>query len=364
MDQLIARFNELVADPYLRAVVIFGTSLLVAIFIRQVLVKFVLMMTSRTSSEIDDDLIFALRRPVIASVVLLGIWWGLAGIVLAPVAARICFGVLKTLAVFIWTGGAMNVGRVFLEAMSRNHHRLPWIQPKTLPLLQICWKVFIVSLFVYFLLLAWKINPTSWLASAGVMGIAIGFAAKDTLANLFAGVFIVADAPYQIGDFVVLDNNLRGEIREIGIRSSRIQTRDDIEVTVPNAVIANGQIINETGGPNQKMRVRVKVGAAYGSDIDLVRRTLIECTTGAPHVVLDPAPRVRFRQFGDSGLLFELLAWIEAPVYRGRVIDDLNSKVYKAFRQAEIEIPYPKQDVYIRALPETKRPAGEPTGRS
>jgi small-conductance mechanosensitive channel len=266
---------------------------------------------------------------------------------------------VKTLVVLIWTAAALRVGSIFLEAMSRNQDKLAWIQPKTLPMLKIAWKVLVLGGLFYFILISWHINVTSWVASAGVLGLAIGFAAKDTLANLFAGVFIIADAPYKIGDFVILEGGIRGMVTDIGMRSSRILTRDDVEVTVPNAVIANGEIINESGGRHQKMRVRVKISAAYGSDVDQVRALLLSCVEGIEHVVAFPEPRVRLREFGPSGLLFELLAWVDEPVYRGRVLDQLNGRVYKAFNEAGIEIPYAKQDIYVRGLPEATEPVPE-----
>ena len=90
---------------------------------------------------------------------------------------------------------------------------------------------------------------TAWLASAGVVGIAVGFAAKDTLANLFSGVFILADAPYKIGDYIVLDaTGMRGKVTQIGLRSTRLITRDDVEVTIPNSIMGNSQVINQSGG--------------------------------------------------------------------------------------------------------------------
>jgi MscS family membrane protein len=85
---------------------------------------------------------------------------------------------------------------------------------------------------------------TAWLASAGIIGIAVGFAAKDTLANLFSGVFILADSPYKLGDYVVLEDNSRGKVTQIGLRSTRMLTRDDVEVTVPNSIMGNTKIIN------------------------------------------------------------------------------------------------------------------------
>jgi len=227
-------------------------------------------------------------------------------------------------------------------------YELARIQEKTLPLFDIALKLVVVGGVLYFVCIAWKIPLTSWLTSAGIVGIAVGFAAKDTLANLFSGLFIIADAPYRLGDFIILDAGLRGIVTDIGIRSTRLLTRDDIEVTVPNAVIGNAKIINETGGPHEKMRVRVKVSAAYGSDIDLVEEVLLASAGQVEHVSSEPAPRVRFRSFGGSGLEFELLAWIDEPVFRGRTLHALNSRVYKAFGEAGIEIPYNKLDLYIK----------------
>jgi MscS family membrane protein len=352
-------FSNLSETPALQAALVLTATLALALLVRLLLFRVVLGLSRRTRSGIDDSLVMALRNPVFITILLVGIGWGTLSFTLASGLRFAVSGAIKTLIALIWTGTALKVGDIFLEAMSRNQDRLAWIQPKTLPILRIAWKVLVIGALAYALMIAWHINPTSWLASAGVMGLAIGFAAKDTLANLFAGIFIIADAPYQIGDFVVLKNGVRGVVTDIGMRSSRILTRDDVEVTVPNAIIANAEIINESGGRHQKMRVRVRISVAYGSDIDRVRGILLACARDVPHVVETPAPRVRLREFGDSGLLFELLTWIEEPIYRGLVLDELNTRVYKAFGEAGIEIPYAKQDVYVRQLPPT---GGNATG--
>ena len=192
---------------------------------------------------------------------------------------------------------------------------------------------------------------TAWLASAGIVGIAVGFAAKDSLANLFSGVFILADAPYKIGDFVVLSSGERGQITKIGIRSTRMLTRDDVEVIVPNSIMGNTTIVNESGGPHKKYRIRVKVGVSYGSDIDQVREVLLDIAANEEAVCLDPLARVRFRLFGASSLDFELLCWVNEPLVSGRVIDALNCAVYKRFQELNIEIAYSKHDLYIKEMP-------------
>ena len=184
-----------------------------------------------------------------------------------------------------------------------------------------------------------------------VIGIAVGFAAKDTLANLFSGISIVADAPYKIGDYVVIDTGERGKVTHVGMRSTRILTRDDVEVTIPNAVIANAKIVNESGGPWVKHRIRVPVGVAYGSDVDEVCKLLEETAKEHPRVVKQPAPRVRMRAFGTSSLDFELLAWIDHPELRGLVRHELLIVIYKALNENDIVIPFPQTDIHLRSTP-------------
>ena len=254
-SQMQAKVAEILVDPMLRAVAIVLVSVLVALLARVILSTVVPFFTRKTKTEIDDQIVLAFRQPIFVSVVLAGIAWAFNGFT-APTATRfVIFSLIKTLLVFSWASALMKIGKIFLETLSRHAGKLALVQPRTVPLFDILVKVVVVGGAAYFALLAWNINVTGWLASAGVVGIAVGFAAKDTLANLFAGIFILADAPYKLGDFIILDNGERGQVTDIGIRSTRILTRDDVEVTVPNAVIANSKIINETGGPHEKERV-------------------------------------------------------------------------------------------------------------
>ena len=127
-------------------------------------------------------------------------------------------------------------------------------------------------------------------------------------------------------------------------------TRDDIEITIPNAVIANSKIINESGGPYEKERVRVNISVAYGTNIDKVREILMDIASSAEDVCQDPKPRVRFREFGDSALLFQLLFWIEKPEMRGRVTDQINGYIYSKFMEQKIEIPFPQSTVHLKKV--------------
>jgi small-conductance mechanosensitive channel len=133
----------------------------------------------------------------------------------------------------------------------------------------------------------------------------------------------------------------------IGLRSTRILTRDDIEITIPNGVIGNSKIVNEAGGPSQKHRIGLKVGVAYGSDIDHVIATLQQVAAGVDGVSSTPEARVRFRSFGDWALQMELQCWIIRPVDRGRIAHDLHCAVYKAFAENDIVIPVPISDIRL-----------------
>ena len=349
MPDWLENMDSRVAVTMLRVAV----TLAVAIVVRLAVFPLLVRLSRRSETRLDDVIVERLRGPATATILLAGVAWSLLWMGEGSPVHFVAVGVLKTLGIVIWAVVLAGIGTMLLEAASRRGGERGAVQTKTLPLFVMIWKILVYGVAFYFLLSAWQINVTTWLASAGVAGIAVGFAAKDTLANLFAGVFILADAPFKIGDYIVIDDTVRGQVTDIGLRSSRMLTRDDVEVTVPNAIIGNAKIVNESGGPYDKMRVRVPVSVAYGSDIDTVRELLLGCTEDVPHVVPDPEPRVRFRLLGDSGLQFELMCWISEPVFRGRVIDQLTDRVYRALLDADVEIPYPKQDVYVRALPKS-----------
>jgi len=342
-------------NPWLQALVVMLASLLIAWIFNRFIITTLKKIAARTNITIDNQLLDLLHGPIHSSVILLGVALATNLVDIPDSLDSIIFSTLLTIAYLVWSIFLIRLTRSVLKHVSQNDQHLKVLHTQTLPLFENIANIIIVVLSVYVVFTAWHIDMTAWLASAGIIGIAVGFAAKDTLANLFSGVFILADAPYKIGDFVVLDSGERGEVTHIGIRSTRLLTRDDIEITVPNSIMGNTKIINESGGPEEKFRIRIAVGVAYGSDIDKVRDILMNIALQDEAVCEQPEPRVRFRSFGASSLDFQLLCWIDLPVLRGRVIDALNCKIYKRFIEEEIEIPYSKHDLYIKEMPSTQR---------
>ena len=301
----------------------------------------ILRFAKQTKTSFDDKLVDALHKPIYYSVFFLGLSFSVNTVSLPDSFLYLLLGLFKSITVIVWS---IAVSKIFVELIrwsSKAGNTKRFIQKRTMPLFDNIGKIAIFGGAVYFILLSWNVDVTGWVASAGILSVVIGFAAKDTLSNLFAGIFIMADAPYKEGDYINLDAGERGYVRSIGIRSTRIMTRDDIEITIPNSVIANSKIVNESGGPHEKERVRITISVSYESDIEQVKRVLRDVAIASPNVCKDPEPRVRFRQFADYGLTFQLLLWIERPEMRGRVIDEINSSIFYKFRDENIEIPYP-----------------------
>ena len=351
-DWLQPIWDFFVPYPGLLTVLLIAAAWLVGKFLKFAITISLTKLVKKTNNKVDDHLVEFLTRPLVLTTVTLALMLAVTAFGLPPGMHNASLSVLATVLLFSWARAGLRTARIVLEAIASNHHRIEIVQERTIPVFDMTIKIVLIGMASYFFLLIWGINPTAWLASAGVIGIAVGFGARDTMANLFSGISIIADAPYKIGDYIVLDTGERGKVTSLGMRSTRLLTRDDVEVTIPNGVIANAKIINESGGPWVKHRIRVPIGAAYGSDVDQVCEVLQEVATSHPKVVKEPAPRVRMRALGNSSLDFELLAWIDHPQFRGIIKHDLLMSVYKSFKQNGIEIPFPQTDIHLRSMPE------------
>ena len=357
MTDLIARIQQLAEligpNIYLQAAIIAAAFIVVGKIADWIISGIIGRIAVKSANQYDDRFVKLVHRPIFLSFVLLGLALATRRIGMPAAPAFITIGVLKTIAIFVWFNTLSSLMNLLVEVFSRTKDT-KIVQTGMLSLLHNVMKIVVVALAGYFLFLAWNIDVTAWLASAGIVGLALSFAAKDTLSNLFAGVSIIMDAPYKTGDFIILESGERGVVTDIGLRSTRILTRDDIEITIPNGVIGNGKIINEAGGPTSQHRIRVAIGVAYGSDVDQVIEVLENVATENDDALAAPAPRVRLRSFGESSLDFELLVWIAKPIDRGRVKHELNCAVYKALNNNNIEIPYPQRDVHVRTMSEQK----------
>ncbi|MDP6674564.1 MAG: mechanosensitive ion channel family protein, partial [Gammaproteobacteria bacterium] len=356
MDESISIVNDgyalLQPYPYLIALIVISASIVLAKIVDYIFSRIIMRLVARTTTNVDDYFVSLLHRPIFTTVASIGLFIALGVIGLEPDLKSTIGSVIQTVLVFVWLIFALRASGLFLNAMSRHKKRFEFVQPTTEPLLKNAFAVLIFLTGIYTIMVAWNINVTGLVASAGIVGLALSFAAQDTLSNLFAGVAILADKPYQIGDVIIIDNGERGEVTHIGLRSTRLLTRDDVEISIPNSVMGNATIINEAGGPPRRYRVRASVGVAYGSDINKVMQILEQIAATNEGILKFPTPRVRFRLFGESSLDFDLLCWIDQPVKRGLIVHELNCEIYRQFAESGVEIPFPQRDLHVKEMPE------------
>jgi len=195
------------------------------------------------------------------------------------------------------------------------------------------------------------INVMPFVAGAGVAGIAIGFAAKDTLSNLIAGILLILDRPFEIGDRIEVwsapvGSASWGDVVYIGLRATKIQTTDNIVIIIPNNEIMKRDIVNYTI-ITSKIRVRVNIGVAYDADIDKTKDIILDVADSTEWIAKDPPPKVMVRNFGESSVDLQLRVWIDDARKRMDTISYITDKVKAEFDKAGIEIPYPKRDITI-----------------
>jgi len=346
MEWLKDNYTILIGNHLVRSLFIIIGSILVAKIIDLIFIGVFKRVSSKTETKFDDEIVNLFHRPIFYSILFVGFSMAVKTASLPDYIDFALVGVFKTGTIIIWL---FLISRIFIISIdwASKQTENPLLQHKTLPLFNNLGKIAIGLFGVYFIFLSWNININGILASAGVLGVILGLAAKDTVANFFAGIFLMADSPFKEGDYILLETGERGYVKSMGLRSTRFMTRDDIEITIPNSVIASSKIVNESGGPEEIERVRITIMIAYGSDIDAVKALLKDIALQNKNVQNQPEPRVRFREFAESGIKLQLLFWIFKPEIRGRTIDMINTDIYKEFTLNKITIPYPTMKVII-----------------
>jgi small conductance mechanosensitive channel len=181
------------------------------------------------------------------------------------------------------------------------------------------------------------INTAAILTSLGIVGVTIGFAARDSLSNLISGIIIFLDRPFVIGDLVEIDDKY-GRVAEITLRSTRVVTSDGRMLAVPNTEIINKTVASYTNFPN--LRLDIPVTIAVTEDIEHARRTLLSLVDEDPEYLKSPAPRVVVQQLNDYNVAIELQAWLKDERLHIEKRSELREKVFNAFNKAGIEMPF------------------------
>ena len=209
--------------------------------------------------------------------------------------------------------------------------------------------IYVVTVIIALDLLG--INVMPFIAGAGVLGVAVGFAAKDTLSNLIAGILLIIDRPFEMGDRIEVwsapaGSATWGDVIDIGLRATKIRTTDNIVIVIPNNEIMKRDIVNYTI-ISTMIRVRINIGIAYDAPIDKAKQVLLDVASQAEWISKDPAPRVVVRNFGESSVDLQLRVWIKDARQRMNTISFITDRTKTEFDAHGIEIPYPKRDIHI-----------------
>jgi MscS family membrane protein len=203
------------------------------------------------------------------------------------------------------------------------------------------------------LLTHFGVNITAFAAALAVGGLALALAAKDVIADAIEGFIILVDRPFRIGDRIEIQEvGTWGDVTEIGLRTTRIRTRDNRVVIVPNSVIGANQVINYSY-PDPRYRIQTHVGVGYGADLEAARRIIIDTVRQVEGVLPDKPVDALYIEMGDSARILRVRWWIESYVETRQMVDRVHTAMERALDEAGVEMPFPTQSINLRLEPET-----------
>ncbi len=309
--------------------------------------------TKKTKTDVDEMIILLLRRPVLLLILIYGFIDSIMKLNLGLGIRATVYQIYMILVVII---GIVITYRIIIAilnqiAKERGGPETPFNQVLR-PVLE---KVFAIIILIGGLIMVLRvigIEVTALLAGAGVIGLVIAFAAQDTLGNFFSGMHLLVDRPFSIGDIILLESGEYCRVEEIGMRSTKLYNiREHEGIILPNNSLANQKIVN-IAKPDTTIRVRIEVGVAYGSDVQMVKQILKEVAEEHPGVINDEKHEivVTFREFADSSLDFSLRVWIDKIPRQWRIMGDIRERIDQRFREENIEIPFPQRTVWFHEM--------------
>lgn len=191
------------------------------------------------------------------------------------------------------------------------------------------------------------IKLTLLIAGSAALLVGLGLGLQQIFRDIVSGFFMLFERNLKVGDVIELEGNMIGKVEQIGLRTSKVRNRDNIITTIPNSKFIDNRVINWTL-TEQKTRFHVEVGVAYGSDTRLVEKVLRDCAKASKDISNDPKPFVRFNDFGNSSLDFQLFFWTEESFWVENIKSDLRFAIDKAFADNKITIPFPQHDIHIK----------------
>ena len=314
----------------------------VAIF---VIDRVALRLAKKTKTKVDDIIIARTRKPVFYLVLFLGVRAALVPIGIDDVITKIVesTGAL----IFVYILGTIVSITIDAWGITLAKKTKTKLDETILPLLRKTAGIVFVVIAILWVFNIWGINITPYLAGLGISGLVIGLALQDSMKNIFGGISLIMDRNFNIGDKVKLESGELGEIKDIGLRSTKLKTYDNEIIFIPNGQLANMRIQNYVQ-PNPRIRVVVNFGVEYGTKVEKVKKVVEAALRKIKDASDKPYMNVVFLEMADFALLFQARFWVNDYRIAYGKQREATEKIYAALNKAKIGIPFPTRTVYLK----------------
>jgi len=344
-------------NPYgaliLNITIWFIIAITVYFFIKYIVYYFV----KKTKTDLDDAIVDISRTPIMITIILYGIITSIFRLGVAIGIQETLFQFFSFIVLGIVIYVVFKIFNEILEEVTLKRGGDTSSFGRVLrPIFRIIGAVVIVVGGIIYGLSILGVEITAFLAGAGVLGLVIAFAAQETLSNFFSGVHLLLDRPFKIGDVILLETGEYCRVVSIGMRSTKLYSLFDHELIIlPNNSMANQRIINIVR-PDTKIRQKIEVGVAYGSDVAKVKKILYQSASDHPDVLTDEEyePLIRFIGFDDSSLKFLLIFTVDEVMKQWKARSDIITEIDNRFRKEQVTIPFPQRTVWFNKVKDSK----------
>ncbi|PIN73460.1 hypothetical protein COV20_04515 [Candidatus Woesearchaeota archaeon CG10_big_fil_rev_8_21_14_0_10_45_16] len=348
-EEILNWLGTLPYGNYLQNQYVFAFLILVSFIILAEIILFVfgfyLNRVAKKTATLFDDLIFEKTRKPLS---LLAFFFGLRLSLLHLDVHNYVMQAANSALAVIFILILVRVIDVIIETWGQSFAKKTRtsVDEVLLPLFHKIVKVIFSIVAIMWVLDIWQIDITPYLAGVGISGLVLGFALQDSLKNIFGGVSLIIDKNFNIGDAVRLESGEMGVIKEIGLRSTKMLTYDNELIFVPNGQLANMKISNYMR-PNHRVRKIVEFGVAYGSNVEKVKKVVLEALQKIDKIYSDPYMDVIFVEMGDFALKFKARFWVDWDNAYAKWVE-ATEVIHATLLKAKIEIPFPTQTLYLK----------------
>lgn len=339
--------NFVSQNLYSQVILIIAAFYLVGRIVIVNLHKLLQVITSKTKTQADDLIVSSISSPLLWIFLVLSIMFTVNYLEFPESISVLGNKIGITLILIIATAAIVRITNLILGSENILRVNNKDVSKRILPLLHRFTKIFFWAIAILMILSTWQINISGALAGLGIAGIAISFALKDSLANVFGGISLIMDKTFRVGDKVELESGETGRIYDIGLRSTRLRTFNNEIIIIPNNSLANMKIKN-FAQPDDILRENVSFSVVYGSDIGKVSDIILNSLKNTENVLEDPSPRVEFKKMGNFSLDFIAKFWVEDynHAYKTKLL--VTKSIYEELNKQGIDIPFPTRTIYMK----------------